>query len=239
MSPPVTLVIPGLSSLVSNLLIDARSRETIPGFYRFFSKASRFATEAGDPYLSVATQTGLVTGGVGQFSHAAYRQYAVSREITSDIWLNVSPVSYTSASSGLILHKISGSQLSQDEQSQITDLLQSTSITIPNVPISANGNAVWLLNAAQRPDIKTDPLYEVDRRPVALHMPTGRDVTFWAQRQAEWEMMLHAHPLNKTRVNEDLPPVSSFWLWGEGSLPDKIPPPDLSHSVQLIADDPA
>lgn len=230
------LFIPGISNLLSGIIGDSRATETLPGFCQLLSSASFSKTDACEPYTVVAEQVGIDPMRQSGFPHAAYSRYAAFREENSNSWLHVSPISYTSASSGLILNRIGRDQLSSSDLSQLTDLMK-TELTLGGELRIEEEDRGWRVDASDHPAIKTHALWEVAEGPVSLHMPSGGDATFWAQWLAECEMVLHSHPLNVAREREGRALISSFWLWGEGRLPPKKKPGDISS--QLLSDDPA
>lgn len=233
MSPVLKLIVPESASLLSTLLTDPRATETLPGFYRYCSKAAGSVVRTEDPYCNVARQLGLMFHSDDAFPHAAYSRYVTDRQSTAAVWLKLSPVQYTSASSGLILHQIDPNQLSQEEIDQLTDLLQTVAVE-SKISVETSADGAWLVNAEQHSSIETIPLYGVRDKPVALHLPAGQGATFWARWLAECEMTLHDHAFNRERENRGLPPVSGFWLWGGGPLPDATP---TALPAQLLTTD--
>ena len=217
MKPVLTLVLPRIAGLLTHLLSDPRARQTLPGFYTFSCKARSGISEPTDPYTAVSRVLNLPAGDAG-FPHAAYAQCAASGQPVTGSWLNISPVSHTSASSGLLLRQVDSSSLSENDCIQIEQLLSDNGRFRPE----RGSGAIWRIDAAGYSDFHAAPLYAVADQPIALHMPSGRDATFWAAWLSEKEMLLHDHPLNQAREREGLAPVSGFWLWGCGTLPEKM-----------------
>ncbi len=235
MTAAVKLFVPEISGLLAALLTDSRASVSLPGFYRYCSRASAAGMPPQDPYSAVVADLGLAQVAGAPFPHAACCRHARGCQPTEDTWLNLSPVHYTSASSGLILRPIERGQLPQEDCDQLTELLQKVAAD-GKFRVEPDGQGSWHVNAEQQPDLRTVPLYEVRDRPVALHLPAGEDAVFWTRWLAECEMILHDHALNKHREKRGLPEVSGFWLWGEGQLPDAAA---ANCSCQLLTSDAA
>ena len=233
MSAALKLVIPEISALLAALLSDPSAGESLAGFQRLCCKASGAGIQRQDPYVHVAGQLGLARTADGAYPHAAYARYAIERQPDTDFWFKLSPVHYTSASSGLILQSIDSARLWQQENAQLTGLLQ-TLARERKISVAAGADGSWLVSAGRRSGPETVPLYQVRDRPVAQHLPSGGDAAFWARWLAECEMSLHDHAVNRERLRRGLPEVSGFWLWGGGQLPEAMPAGD-SH--QLLTND--
>lgn len=54
------------------------------------------------------------------------------------------------------------------------------------------------------------------------HLPKGEEGRRWRALINEAQVVLHNHPVNRTRVAQGLPPVNSVWLWGPGALPEWV-----------------
>jgi len=54
------------------------------------------------------------------------------------------------------------------------------------------------------------------------HLPKGDEGRRWRALINETQVVLHNHPVNRTRGAQGLPPVNSLWLWGPGALPDWV-----------------
>ncbi len=54
------------------------------------------------------------------------------------------------------------------------------------------------------------------------HLPQGPDGRRWRVLFNEVQVLLHQHPVNAERRARGLPPVNSLWLWGGGTLPQRV-----------------
>jgi hypothetical protein len=57
---------------------------------------------------------------------------------------------------------------------------------------------------------------------LSQHLPQGADGRRWRVLLNEMQVLLHQHPLNAERRARGLAPVNSLWLWGGGSLPERL-----------------
>ena len=62
-------------------------------------------------------------------------------------------------------------------------------------------------------------------RSLMASLPSGPDSGTWKRWQNEIEMMLHDHPVNRTREAGGALPVNALWFWGEGRIADVRPQP--------------
>lgn len=66
------------------------------------------------------------------------------------------------------------------------------------------------------------------------HLPQGPEGRRWRILQNEIQVLLHQHPLNARRRAAGRPPINSLWLWGAGTLPDRV-----TTSIEgVLSDDP-
>lgn len=54
------------------------------------------------------------------------------------------------------------------------------------------------------------------------HLPEGADGRRWRVLLNEVQVVLHQHPRNAERRALGLPPINSLWLWGGGTLPNRV-----------------
>jgi hypothetical protein len=65
------------------------------------------------------------------------------------------------------------------------------------------------------------------------HLPEGPQGRRWRVLLNEVQVLLHQHPVQTQRSARGLSPVNSLWLWGGGSLPQRV----RSDLVGVIGDD--
>ena len=65
--------------------------------------------------------------------------------------------------------------------------------------------------------------HDISDRPIAGHLPSGRDAAPIAELiQKSWSL-LAAHPINQSRLAAGKKAANSIWLWGHGGKPALIP----------------
>lgn len=62
------------------------------------------------------------------------------------------------------------------------------------------------------------PLCAVGRN-IDIWMPKGERARFWRKLQNEIQMIWHDHPVNQERSHNNLLPINSIWLFGQGKMP--------------------
>jgi hypothetical protein len=77
----------------------------------------------------------------------------------------------------------------------------------------------WYVRLPQPPRIRTHCLAATLGQDILARLPVGEDATFWHRYLNEVQMLLHAHPINQTRVEGGQLAVNSVWFWGGGRLP--------------------
>lgn len=77
----------------------------------------------------------------------------------------------------------------------------------------------WLLNIPLLPALKTIPVIEMLGVDIAEKLPQGEDQARWHTLFTEIQMLLHNHPVNQKRREQQLATVDALWFWGEGALP--------------------
>jgi hypothetical protein len=68
---------------------------------------------------------------------------------------------------------------------------------------------------------------------LSQHLPQGADGRRWRVLLNEIQVLLHQHPMNAERRARGLAPINSLWLWGGGSLPDRV----YSELSGVVSDD--
>ncbi len=80
----------------------------------------------------------------------------------------------------------------------------------------------WYCEFDEALNIDAVSLSHATGRDVSLCRPTGEDARRWRTLLAEIEMILYSHPVNQQREARGELPVNSLWLWGGGTLPEKV-----------------
>ena len=95
----------------------------------------------------------------------------------------------------------------------------------------------WLLR--QRLHLRTHTPAEAMMHDIERMQVHGEDARRWASVLNEIQMLLHAHPVNATRLDKQQRPVNSLWLWGGGDVHVTDPEVDVVYSNHALAADAA
>ncbi len=74
------------------------------------------------------------------------------------------------------------------------------------------------------------PPHDILTRRIGDYLPTGEGAEQLLQMMTASAVFLKDHPVNKARVNRQLNPANSIWVWGQGTRPQL---PDLSETFHL------
>jgi len=79
----------------------------------------------------------------------------------------------------------------------------------------------WYLHSSTQPEIKTQPLKSVIGQNIGHYLPVGKDAMQWHAILNEVQMLFYSSQVNEKRRLSGQPEINSFWLWGEGELPER------------------
>lgn len=68
-------------------------------------------------------------------------------------------------------------------------------------------------------DINTTPPHDISGKKTSAHYPSGQGEDLLLELINKSKDILKDHPVNKKRISEDHNPVTSIWLWGQGTAP--------------------
>lgn len=107
------------------------------------------------------------------------------------------------------------------EQSNLIDslniLMQEEGITL-----AALSTHEWVCSLPYHQDVAMNDLLEIMYRPLNTLLPSGPDQGYWHRLLTEIQMALMSSPVNQTRLQQNIPPLSSLWFWGLGQLPQQV-----------------
>ena len=78
----------------------------------------------------------------------------------------------------------------------------------------------WILRGVAAEDLASFPPHYLAERSISPYLTTSTDDRQWQRWQTEWQMLLHSHPVNQTRMAAGKLPINSLWIWGGGALAD-------------------
>lgn len=82
-------------------------------------------------------------------------------------------------------------------------------------------------------NIQTSPLSQVIGSSIDPYLPVGEDAKLVIRLMSEWQMALHALPLNQERQAQGRSAISGLWLWGGGVL---VKPAPLQYDLVVTND---
>jgi hypothetical protein len=133
-------------------------------------------------------------------------------------WLRADPVHLRIHRDQLLLADCAAFGITQQEADQYVSALN-RHFGQDGLEFIAPHAARWYLRLAQRPEIVTSVLSEVNGTNVNARLPAGKDALRWHTVSNEIQMLLHQHPLNAAREAAGRMTVNSVWLWGGGTRP--------------------
>lgn len=68
--------------------------------------------------------------------------------------------------------------------------------------------------------MKSTPPHDITGKAILEHLPSGDGADMLNNIMNHAQMVLHTHPLNKKRKDQDRLPANSVWLWGHGKTPE-------------------
>jgi hypothetical protein len=105
-----------------------------------------------------------------------------------------------------------------EQAEQLTDALAPALAALGEFRMAAGG--LGSVRLRQAPEVlTTPPSAAIGRRADTVDVREA-DARQWRRSVSEAQMLLHAHPINKRRLDAGKPPVNTLWLWGAGRLPE-------------------
>jgi hypothetical protein len=89
---------------------------------------------------------------------------------------------------------------------------------------------------------KSTPLWQMAGANVFDNLPLSKTKTNWRAISNEMQMLLHEHPVNRTRAANGIPAINGLWIWGGGSVETILcasdpaaEPPRFTHVFARLA----
>ena len=76
---------------------------------------------------------------------------------------------------------------------------------------------------------QTTPPHDILDKNIRDYLPKGQNSELLLEMMKRSRKLLKDHPVNKSRMERGLPPVSSVWFWGEGRKPNLTPFEEKYH----------
>ncbi|HEY0943043.1 MAG TPA: hypothetical protein VGE08_23360 [Steroidobacter sp.] len=227
----VTLIVPELNPPDQNPLGAEHEAGTgrLPPLTRLARLAGRGSVlkrqiEAGRGALHAAVLDALqLRDAADQYPSAAVIRTGATGERAIGFWLRAQPIHFAAGLDRLTTIPLHGAaRMSAAERAALSptlaDHLQSTGIQLHE---GADGE--WLLRSEEPLQVQTVTPEFAAENPRADILPTGRDAGSLRRLMTEMQMLLHDHPVNRSRERRGLPAMNAIWVHGEGMLSDVTP----------------
>lgn len=89
----------------------------------------------------------------------------------------------------------------------------------------------WYLHPTKAPTAQLSRLSAATGRPVVHYLPSNGDALVWQRTMNEIQVVLHNHPINRTREAAGQRTINSVWFWGPGELPASLSAPATHLAV--------
>lgn len=197
-----------------HLLIDGLDDETVlrhPHLAKLIARGRQDGPAEPGYHTALARLFGVQT------SHLPAIEYAARFSPVDDTkWFRADPVHLLAGMHSLTLFDI--------RQAPLNDLDSTTLITLLNrhfageIEFLADQPMRWYARFAKSLEIEAAPLDEVVGRPVSPDQIAGPDARALQRIGMEIQMLLHDHPINLRREEDNLPTINSIWFWGGGGF---------------------
>lgn len=190
-----------------------------PAFMGWLAKGDRLP-KAGDARTTLLRELFRFAG--DHLPAAALRHLCHGDDASTGAWLCADPAWVCSEATGARLMAWPLDDVSAEEAESFAAALRPL-FGDAGAPLSADTPSAWclhLLHDAPRVEFRapTDAL-GVD---LMACLPEGNDGRAWRRLFNEAQVVLHAHPVNATRVAAGKRPVNALWFWGAGALPASV-----------------
>ncbi|NID06864.1 phosphoglycerate mutase [Luteibacter jiangsuensis] len=158
----------------------------------------------------------------GPLPAAALIRQSVAGDAGTSLWLSADPAWVQPELNGARLLACGNLGLSMADADSLVAALAET-FEAEGMQLVVGDAQHWQLRVPAYVDVPSFPEPE-DALGADLfeHLPKGEEGRRWRALINEAQIVLHNHPVNRTRVAQGLPPVNSVWLWGPGALPDWV-----------------
>ncbi len=127
--------------------------------------------------------------------------------------LQADPVPFKVAQNGIYCLDPAMLSLTLDEAQQLCDAINKL-LSGDDISLCCDNNPLaWRCRVNQQPHLSTTPLHKIINKEISPYLPRGEDAVLWRQRMTEIQMLLHTHPVNQQRQQQELLTVDSVWFW--------------------------
>lgn len=158
----------------------------------------------------------------GALPAAALIRQSVAGDAGDALWLSADPAWVQPELNGARLLACGNLGLTVEESASLVAALAET-FEAEGMDLRVGDAQHWQLRLPGYIDVPVFPEPE-DALGADLfeQLPKGEAGRRWRALINEAQVVLHNHPVNRSRASRHLPPVNSVWLWGAGVLPDWV-----------------
>lgn len=204
----LTLQVPGLGvsewSSQSDLLFEGLDHRDL---LRLLTRADRVVTPHGDAHANADAD----------YPVAALSLFADSGRRPEGYWLRADPVHIRTGQDHLIMAGGRDLAIRSDEADTLCAAINAH-FADDGIELIAPTPGRWYFRWPQPPEICFSPLPEIIGDDLYAHMPGGAAGRYWRSLLNEFQMLMHAAPVNQARREEGRPEISGIWIWGGGAL---------------------
>jgi hypothetical protein len=233
----LTLVIPDLFKPIQLRQVTPTQVPEVPALQQMLSLAQR-SREPLATYINLLCRLFFIDlHGEESLPMGALCYLADFDTVEKGWYLRIDPVHLQIARDQLLLMDDYMLKVTSDEATQLVAELNQA-YEEQGLVIHQGAPARWYLHLTEDPQLQTHGLPDVVGRNIQSYLMSGEARQRWHSFMNEVQMLLHASPVNATRVENGQPAINSVWLWGEGTLAQlrQIAHPPVR--LQVYADDP-
>jgi len=158
----------------------------------------------------------------GALPAAAVIRQSVAGDAGDALWLSADPAWVQPELSGARLLACGNLGLTVEESASLVAALAET-FEAEGMSLHVGDAQHWQLRLPSYIDVPAFPEpEEALGADLFEQLPKGEAGRRWRALINEAQVVLHNHPVNRSRASRHLPPVNSVWLWGAGVLPDWV-----------------
>ncbi|MET0254273.1 MAG: phosphoglycerate mutase [Luteibacter sp.] len=158
----------------------------------------------------------------GRLPAAALIRQSVAGDAGDALWLSADPAWVQPELNGARLLACGNLGLTVEESASLVAALAET-FEAEGMTLCVGDAQHWQLRLPGYIDVPAFPEpEEALGADLFEQLPKGEAGRRWRALINEAQVVLHNHPVNRSRASRHLPPVNSVWLWGAGVLPDWV-----------------
>ena len=139
-------------------------------------------------------------------------------ELGLSAWMFAEPVNLTPERDWLKLAPARLLNVTPDESLQLVEALN-RHFSGQGIRFSFREPGRWYVQCQPEEIPSTTPVEAASLDPLIKCQPVSKGTINWRSLQNEAQMLLHAHPVNRSREISGKPTINGVWFWGGGTAP--------------------